>query len=243
MDSPVSSGCVLVMCRLLLISQAVGAALHDRGIDAEALVWGEGVHRASEELTEADAVLLLDDLGDRSSVEAIQSLITHSEARFLVLTHSPEGATWGAMLSSGATGVMSNDSSLVDVESALIRMRDGGSLCTEVQRSRLVREWLLWREEDDAVRQRLSNLSPREREILDLLSVGSRVGEIVAGLGVAETTVRSHIRSVRRKLDVGSQLAAVAVVHRLDGGIVSAPDAREPPLPGPRRPRAEETLE
>lgn len=242
-QGPRPSGVVLITCRLLLISQAVGAALRGRGLDTRAVSWSEGVRRATEELTEADDVLLLDDLADRSTVEAIQSLITHSSARFLVLTHSPQGATWGAMLSSGAAGVMSNDSSLVEVESALTRIREGRSLCTEVQRSQLMREWSRWLEADDAVRARLENLSPREREILDLLSVGVRVGDIVADLGVAETTVRSHIRSVRRKLDVGSQLAAVAVVHRLGGGTTSTLDARQPPLPGPRRPGPDETLE
>ena len=62
------------------------------------------------------------------------------------------------------------------------------------------------------------------------------MGDIVADLGVAETTVRSHIRSIRRKLEVGSQLAAVAVVHRLGGGVLGTIDRPRPSLPTPRRP-------
>lgn len=236
METPASLGLVLVLSRLLLVSQAVGAALRGRGIDAEAMGWAQGVERATHDLTERDEVLLLDDLQDRDSVVALQSLITHSAAQFLVLTHMPEGAAWGAMLASGAAGVMPSDSSLVEVDAALTQIRDGSSPFTEVRRSRLMREWFHWLAEDDALRARLGNLSPRERQILDLLSAGRRVGEIVEELGVAETTVRSHIRSVRRKLEVGSQLAAVAVVHRLGGGVVSTIEGSRPALPGPRRP-------
>jgi DNA-binding NarL/FixJ family response regulator len=208
------------------------------GIDAEASSWAEGVQRATRELTETDVVLLFDDLEDRDSVLATQALITHSSARFVVLTPRPEGAAWGALLASGAAGVMPNESSLVEVEAALALVREGSSLFSEVRRSRLLREWFRWLAEDDALRERVADLSPREREILDLLSQGCRVGDIVADLGVAETTVRSHIRSIRRKLEVGSQLAAVAVVHRLGSGVLGTIEGPRPALPSPRRPES-----
>lgn len=237
-ESMTPAGVVLVLSRLLLISQAVGAALRGRGIDAQASAWAVGVQRAIRELGETDIVLLFDDLEDRDSVLATQALITQSSARFVVLTHRPEGAAWGAMLASGAAGVMPTDSSLVEVEAVLAMVRDGESPFSEARRSRLLREWFRWLAEDDALRERIADLSPREREILDLLAQGFRVGDIVADLGVAETTVRSHIRSIRRKLEVGSQLAAVAVVHRLGSGVLSTIEGSRPKLPSPRRPEA-----
>lgn len=236
MEPPASVGVVLVLSRLLLISQAVGAALRGRGIDAEAAGWASGVHRTTSDLTDSDIVLLFDDLEDRESVLGTQSLITRSAAQFLVLSHRPEGPAWGAVLASGAAAVMATGSSLVEVESALAVMRGGGSPFAAPRRSRLMREWFRWLAEDDELRERLAHLSPREREVLDLLSAGCQVGEIVTALGVAETTVRSHIRSIRRKLDVGSQLAAVAVVHRLGSGAVSTIDRPRPTVPGARRP-------
>ena len=229
-------GVVLILSPLLLISQAVAAALRDRGLDAEAAAWAAGVHRATHDLTESDVVVLFDDLEDRDSVLATQSLVTQSSAQFLVLTHRPEGAAWGAMLASGAAAVMPTDSSLVEMEAALALLRAGSSPFSEMRRSRLVREWFRWLAEDDVLRARMADLSPREREVLDLLSQGFPVGAIVTDLGVAETTVRSHIRSIRRKLEVGSQLAAVAVVHRLGTGVLDTIDAPRPTLPSPRRP-------
>ena len=178
--SPVASvGVVLVLSRLLLISQAVGAALRGRGIAADAAAWSEGLQRATEDLTENDLVLLFDDLEDRDSVLAAQALVTRSPAQFLVLTHRPEGAAWGAMLSAGAAAVMPNESSLAAVETAVRMVGTGRSPFSDVRRSRLVREWFHWLEEDDALRGRMADLSPREREVLELLSQGFRVGDIV----------------------------------------------------------------
>lgn len=59
-------------------------------------------------------------------------------------------------------------------------------------------------------------LSRRQREVLELLGEGVPAREIAARLGLAEPTVRNHIRLVLRKLDCHSQLEAVAVAYRID---------------------------
>jgi DNA-binding NarL/FixJ family response regulator len=43
-------------------------------------------------------------------------------------------------------------------------------------------------------------LSPREREVLDLLERGCTTAEIAGGLGVAQGTVRTHVKHIRDKL-------------------------------------------
>lgn len=217
MGSAAPAGAVVILSRLLLISQAVGAALRGRGIDAETESWTASVRRATHDLTESDVVLLFDDLEGRGPVLATQELIAVSSARFLVLTHSAEGPPWGALLASGAAGLMPTDSTLDEVDVALRLVREGGDLVSGVRRSRLERAWFRWLAEDDDVRARLAGLSPRQRQILERLADGSRVCEIATELGLGETTVRSHIKSIRRKLDVRSQLAAVAMMHRQGG--------------------------
>lgn len=59
-----------------------------------------------------------------------------------------------------------------------------------------------------------SFLSPRQREILDLLGEGVHAREIAARLGLSEPTVRNHIQVLLRKLGCHSQLEAVAVARR-----------------------------
>ena len=60
-----------------------------------------------------------------------------------------------------------------------------------------------------------ASLSRRQREVLELLANGIPAREIAVRLGLAETTVRNHIRHLLRKLGCHSQLEAVAVAYRL----------------------------
>lgn len=59
-----------------------------------------------------------------------------------------------------------------------------------------------------------TGLTVRERQVLALLAEGLRASTIAHGLGLSEATVRNHIRSILRKLDSHSQLAAVAEARR-----------------------------
>jgi len=58
-------------------------------------------------------------------------------------------------------------------------------------------------------------LSPREREILDLLAQGYIYKEIADQLGIAYRTVHTHIERTYAKLHVRSRAQAVAKYHHL----------------------------
>ncbi|MDT7750381.1 MAG: hypothetical protein QOD96_4043, partial [Pseudonocardiales bacterium] len=61
--------------------------------------------------------------------------------------------------------------------------------------------------------QRLQRLSPREHEMLGLLTDGYRARAIAERLAVSPTTVRTQIRAILAKLEVNSQLEAVALLY------------------------------
>ncbi|CAA9476260.1 MAG: hypothetical protein AVDCRST_MAG67-529 [uncultured Solirubrobacteraceae bacterium] len=73
-------------------------------------------------------------------------------------------------------------------------------------------------------------LSAREKQILGMVVLGFQNQEIAAKLHLAETTVKSHLSSVFKKLDVGSRKEAAALVldHRegLGPGILTMPGAQ-----------------
>ncbi len=52
-------------------------------------------------------------------------------------------------------------------------------------------------------------LTQRERQVLRLLAAGSTTREMAETLTVSTSTVRKHVQSLLRKLEVGSRLAAV----------------------------------
>ena len=55
----------------------------------------------------------------------------------------------------------------------------------------------------------VEQLTPRQREVLELLGNGQDAREIATTLGVTVATVRTHIRHILRALGVHTQLAAV----------------------------------
>jgi two-component system, NarL family, nitrate/nitrite response regulator NarL len=61
---------------------------------------------------------------------------------------------------------------------------------------------------------KVSQLTPREREVLTLISRGLDNKSIAASLGIRVTTARSHVQRILEKLGVHSKLQAVQYAHR-----------------------------
>jgi DNA-binding NarL/FixJ family response regulator len=60
----------------------------------------------------------------------------------------------------------------------------------------------------------IERLTPREREVLDLMAAGLDNRAIAAKLGIRYTTVRGHVRSVMEKIGARSRLEAVARAYQ-----------------------------
>jgi PAS domain S-box-containing protein len=63
--------------------------------------------------------------------------------------------------------------------------------------------------------EELAELSPREREVLALIMVGDRVPAIAKSLHISPHTVRNHLKSMFRKLGVGSQAELIERIRSL----------------------------
>ena len=60
--------------------------------------------------------------------------------------------------------------------------------------------------------QALEGLTPREREVLQLVAEGHTNKEIGKALSVTEVTIKKHMQSILAKLDATSRTGAVAKV-------------------------------
>lgn len=225
-----------------LIAESVRAALSGRGYDALVLRWPStrveppsrrAARRARPSTRrrsrrQPDVVLVLSDLDRPDRISAAQLLISHLGAPCLVLAGAERGPLWGAVLDSGASLVLPTSTSLDEVTELLPEVADGTRVTGARRRRELVRAWRDYAEEQERLTVRLSSLTNREAEVLRLLYAGETVRTIVATSQVTEATVRSQVRAILRKLDVKSQVAAVAAYERVRhvGHVSPAPPAR-----------------
>ena len=62
-------------------------------------------------------------------------------------------------------------------------------------------------------KQRLPSLSAREFEVLNILATGKSAKEIARQLYLSEATIKTHLASIYRKLEVNNRISAVAVAR------------------------------
>jgi FixJ family two-component response regulator len=71
------------------------------------------------------------------------------------------------------------------------------------------------REKLDAMRDRIASLTPREREVFELVVRGKINKQIAFELGTTERTVKAHRHSVMEKMQVRSLAELVSIAERV----------------------------
>lgn len=164
-----------------------------------------------------DGVLLSVRLGGGtgSGIALIEPLVS-TGAHVLVLTAERRRTVLARFLEAGAAGWIGRDIALDEVDSTLGRLVDGKPIIGKTIRATLLDELRLERRREELARAIFAELTQREALVLAALTDGLTAEEIAREHVVALCTVRSQIRAVLQKLDVRSQLAAVAVAgaHR-----------------------------
>jgi len=138
--------------------------------------------------------------------------------RVFVVSGSRNRSMIAAAVAAGALGYVTKSAPLADLVHAVVEAVEGRQVMSAMER----RHWEELHHRAEAARarreERLRRLAPREREVLDLLADGVRVAAIAEKFVVSEATVRTQVKSILRKLEVGSQLEAVAL-HRAAGSM------------------------
>lgn len=163
---------------------------------------GEAAEEAYARL-KPDLVLMDLQLPGISGIETTSALVQrHPEARVLIFSTFARDEEVHSAVKAGAMGYLQKSSSRDDLLKAIRTVAKGG-------------RWL-----SPELEERLKALTaepeitPREREILTLVTRGNANKEIAATLGISEDTVKQHVSRILGKLKVNDRAQATAEAIR-----------------------------
>ena len=159
--------------------------------------------------------VLLVDLGlpDRSGLEVIRWCSTHQPAtNVMVVTLFGDEAHMIGAFEAGARGYLLKDGTEDELARHVLSLHSGGSPMTP-----LIARQLLARLTSPARPPAPASppISAREKDILQALSRGYTYDETARLLGIAPSTVQSHVKNIYSKLAVHSKTEAIFEARQL----------------------------
>jgi DNA-binding NarL/FixJ family response regulator len=134
----------------------------------------------------------------------------------VMLTVSADSDTLFAALRAGARGYLLKDMDPARLPQALSGVLKGEAAIPRELVLRIIDEFGGRQEQGVSARDSSLvglGLTPREWDVLDLLAAGHSTSQIASHLTITGVTVRSHIATIMRKLDVPDRGAAVRMVR------------------------------
>ncbi len=156
--------------------------------------------------TNPDVAIIDIGLPGRSGLELTRRLLeARPDLGVLLYTGIGDRDTLVRALDCGARGFALKAGSPEELMAALRAVAGGESYVDERLRSLLLARFTT---------ERIGILSPREREVLDLLAKGLNGEEVAVQLVLSPETVRTHVRNAMEKLEANTRVHAVAIALR-----------------------------
>jgi DNA-binding NarL/FixJ family response regulator len=149
----------------------------------------------------------LDDGTGRDAALAMREAFP--SARFVFLSRDDSDDARLAAVEAGASAYVHKSSPGSEVIATIRKVAQGLSLISPAMVARLVSRGR------DRAHMR-DSLSPREREVLQLMADGIPTRQIAQRLGISYSTVRTHVRSISLKLGTKSMVKAVVTARELE---------------------------
>ena len=176
---------------------------------------GEQAIRLAEQ-TRPDVVLMDVRMPGLDGVAATARLTAAPDApKVIILTTYDLEEPLYAALRAGASGFLLKDVRPADLVEAIRVVAGGDALLAPTATRRLLDRFLVTDVTPAAPTGSLDRLTEREREVLTLMARGASNAEIADRLVVSETTVKTHVSAVLRKLEVRDRVQAVVLAYDL----------------------------
>jgi len=150
-------------------------------------------------MPDIDGLMVLRQLRDRGITVPITMLTTSTDESDLV-----------QCLRSGAQGYLLKDMDPDDLVAALHKIVEGETIVAPQLAGTLARA-LQDKPLSQTPKTPLSDLTPREREIIGHLAEGQSNKAIARDLGISDGTVKLHVKAILRKLNVRSRVEAAVI--------------------------------
>jgi DNA-binding NarL/FixJ family response regulator len=186
----------------------------DEGLDVvgEASDGRAAVQRVRE-LT-PDVVLMDVRMPDLDGIAATREVVTASAAVKVVIltTFEQDDYIFGA-LSAGASGFLLKRTSPENLIAAIHTVASGDSLLSPSVTRRVIDRMARHPADEVSLDERLGELTPREREVLEHIARGLSNGEIAETLVIEESTVKTHVKRILMKLRLRDRVQAVIFAY------------------------------
>jgi DNA-binding NarL/FixJ family response regulator len=165
-------------------------------------------------LLRPDVVLMDVRMPDLDGISATRELLaTFPEVRVVILTTFEQDDYIFGALSAGASGFLLKRTSPEELVAAIHTIAAGDSLLSPSVTNRVIGRMAQQPRPDASRDARLDELTPREREVLELVARGLSNGEIATSLVIEESTVKTHVKRVLAKLGVRDRVQAVIFAY------------------------------
>jgi DNA-binding NarL/FixJ family response regulator len=191
-----------------------GVLSNDEAIEVvgEAADGRDAVYRTR--LLRPDVVLMDVRMPDLDGIAATRELLAaFPEVRVVILTTFEQDDYIFGALSAGASGFLLKRTTPEELIAAVHTIAAGDSLLSPSVTSRVIERTARQPRPDAANDARLEELTPREREVLELVARGLSNGEIAATLVIEESTVKTHVKRILSKLGVRDRVQAVIFAY------------------------------
>jgi DNA-binding NarL/FixJ family response regulator len=166
-----------------------------------------------------DVVLMDLRMPHRDGLSATREILGQSpEVRVLVLTTFEDDDYIFGSLAAGASGFLLKRTKPEELIAGIHTVAAGDSLLSPSVTRTVVDRMTHHPPPDVAPDKRLRELTPRERDVLDLIARGLSNREIASELVVEESTVKTHVKRILMKLDLRDRVHAVILAY--ESGIV-----------------------
>ncbi|MGH2656099.1 MAG: response regulator [Actinomycetota bacterium] len=161
-----------------------------------------------------DVVLMDVRMPDLDGIGATRELSAAApRARVLILTTFEQDDYVFGALRAGASGFLLKRARPEELITAVHTIAVGDSLLSPSVTRRVIDRMAQQPTPELADQAKLDALTPREREVLELIARGLSNREIAAALGVGESTIRTHVKRILMKLHLRDRVQAVIFAY------------------------------